>query len=109
MKISASCYEGRLSLRLQGEIDHHSAKEMMNKIAIAMDDYMPRETILDFSDLSFMDSSGIAIILRVMRRARECDGKMWVENPRLQPLKVIEAAGIDRVVEIKYTAKEGRR
>lgn len=109
MKISANCIDGKLRINLYGELDHHSAKELMKKISRSIDDYLPRVCILDFSELTFMDSSGIAIILRVYRKMRDCEGTAWVENPQRQPLKVIDAAGIDRIVSVKCTAKEGER
>jgi len=56
-----------------------------------------------------MDSSGIALILRLYKQMRESGGELCVENPQRQPHKVIEAAGIDRVVRILTALKEGER
>ncbi|MGE4354301.1 MAG: anti-sigma factor antagonist [Oscillospiraceae bacterium] len=109
MKLLTNCHDGRLRVNLSGELDHHSAKDAMNGISKAIDDCIPRECVLDFSGLTFMDSSGVALILRVYKRMRDCEGKMWVENLQRQPLKVIDASGIDRVVRILSTVKEGEK
>ena len=61
--------------------------------------------MLDFGALSFMDSSGIALILKISRLMGETGGRAWVENAGRQPLKVIEASGIDRMVPIRTPAE----
>lgn len=106
MKIQTNYDDGKLTFFLNGELDHHGAKESLSLIDALLDDYLPRICILDMSGLSFMDSSGIAIILRVHKRMRETGGTTWVENPAKQALKVIEAASLDRIVKIRITTKE---
>ena len=57
--------DGRcLTLRLIGELDHAAAQEVMPGIEDAVEEYLPRRCVLDLSGLSFMDSSGIAVILK---------------------------------------------
>ena len=48
---------------LQGELDHHSAREMREAIDDAVNKNMPTLLVLDFSEISFMDSSGIGMII----------------------------------------------
>ena len=47
-----------------------------------------------------MDSSGIAVIIRVSRRMQILGGRAWIEDPARQPQRVIDAAGIDRLIPI---------
>lgn len=101
MKISAKYSSGRLVVHMTGELDHHGARPAMKTIDGLIDEYLPRDTVMDMSGLSFMDSSGIALILKVERRMREIGGRAFVENPAKQPLRVIDASGIDRIVAIK--------
>lgn len=100
MKISTRYCDGKLAISLSGELDHHSARQAMDSICEAVDASLPRQVLLEMSKLSFMDSSGIAVILKADRRLKENGGKLFVDCPQSQPLKVLEAAGIDRVVEI---------
>ena len=65
-----------------------------------LDEYMPRDCVLDLSGLDFMDSSGIAVIIKVSRRMKTMGGRAWIENPAKQPQRVIDAAGIDRLVPV---------
>lgn len=104
MKILSSYKEGRLTLFFQGELDHHEAAAALRKITRTLDDYLPRNCVIDMSGLSFMDSSGIALILKISRLMAETGGRAWVENAGKQPLKVIDASGIDRLVKIGAAA-----
>jgi len=100
MNISAAFEAGRLTLYLAGELDHHEARNTMRLIEELLDEYMPRDCALNMSGLSFMDSSGIAIIIKVSRRMKNLGGRTWIENPARQPQRVIDASGIDRLVPV---------
>ena len=105
MKVLSSYNDGRLTLFFQGELDHHEAAAALRRITRTLDDYLPRDCVLDLKGLTFMDSSGIALILRVARLMAETGGRAWVENAGRQPLKVLDASGIDRLVKIAATAE----
>ena len=100
MQMTAFLQDKLLTVALSGEIDHHSAKSTLRQIADKIDQYLPNLCVLDFRSVSFMDSSGIAVILKAYRRMREIDGRLWVENVRPQPLRVLDASGIDRLVAV---------
>ena len=107
MKVFSAYRDGKLTVYLQGELDHHGVKGSMEAIDRLLDQYLPRDVALDLSSLSFMDSSGIALILKLHRRLKEDGGRAWVENPAEQPMRVIDASGIDRLVKI--IVKEGAK
>ena len=100
MKITGSCQGGVLTLRFQGELDHHVANAAMNALSERIDAFLPRRCVLDLKGLSFMDSSGIAVIIKVSRRMRTLGGRAWIEDPARQPQRVIDAAGIDRLIPV---------
>lgn len=58
----------QLTIALQGEIDHHGAKATLRMVEEKIDQYMPSQCILDFRGVSFMDSSGIAVVIHTLRR-----------------------------------------
>ena len=68
MNISTAFAAGRLTIYLAGELDHHEARGAIRSIDELLDEYLPRDCVLDMSGLSFMDSSGIALIIRMSRR-----------------------------------------
>lgn len=100
MTIHKKFYAGRLELKFSGELDHHDARDSMSYIEGLIDEYMPGACVIDLGKLEFMDSSGIAVILWVFKKMGEICGKTWVENPVGQPKRVLDAAGIDRVIRI---------
>ena len=100
MNIATAYSAGRLTLSFSGELDQHEARAAMHSIDELLDEYMPRDCVLDLSCLSFMDSSGIALIVRLNRRMKEEGGRAWIENPAPQPRRVIDAAGIDRLIPV---------
>ena len=100
MNISTAFAAGRLTIYLAGELDHHEARGAIRSIDELLDEYLPRDCVLDMSGLSFMDSSGIALIIRISRRIKNLGVRAWIENPAKQPLRVIDASGIDRLVPV---------
>lgn len=91
---------GVLTSEISGELDHHSSKKAVDSIIAAANAYIPRDLVLDMSKLSFMDSSGIAMILKLRRHQAETGGRLVVSNVNPQPRKVIEAAGLNNLIEI---------
>lgn len=100
MKILSSYNNGKLTIFLQGELDHHAAHETMNQISLGIEEYLPRSCEIDFSELTFMDSSGIAVILKTHKKMIETGGRATISHVPEQPLRVIDASGIDRIVTV---------
>ena len=73
----------------------------MQIVSEKIDLYMPLCCILDFRDVRFMDSSGIAVVLHTLRRMNTLQGKLLLQNIPAQPYKVLRAAGIEKVAEIR--------
>ena len=63
MEIHAKSADRNLLLELSGEIDHHSARNAMRELEMAVDAALPKNLVLDMTGVTFMDSSGIGIIL----------------------------------------------
>ena len=62
--------------------------------------------ILDFRDVTFMDSSGIAIVVSGVRRMRQLEGKLVISHVQPQPMRVFQAAGIGQIAEIRGGEQE---
>ena len=101
MEIRARDNERELLLELSGEIDHHGARNALKEVEMAIDAALPRLLTLDFSGVTFMDSSGIALILRSQQRMQLLDGRVVIRNIPAQAKRVLDAAGIGRLVSIK--------
>ena len=101
MNLTSFLQDKQLTIALRGEIDHHSAKDIMRVVGNKIELYLPRVCVLDFREVTFMDSSGIAIVIHAIRRLRELRGVVRVENVPPQPMKVLKASGMERIVVIE--------
>jgi len=104
MKLTSFLQDGQLTVALTGEIDHHCAKEYIQSITAKIEAYNPRNCILDFQEVTFMDSSGIAVVINALRYMTRIDGKLQLAGLRDQPMKVFKTSGIDKLIEIKEMA-----
>jgi len=101
MEIQAKSADRNLLLELKGELDHHGARNALREVEHAIDAALPRMLVMDLSGVTFMDSSGIALILRAQQRMQLLDGCLQVRNVPAQARRVLEAASISRLVNIK--------
>ena len=101
MQFTSFLDNGRLTVALTGEIDHHCAKNYIQSIAGKIEAYTPEVCILDFQDVTFVDSSGIAVVINALRCMSQIDGKLELANISEQPMRVFRASGIDKLVEMK--------
>ena len=104
MQFTSFLENGRLTVALTGEIDHHCAKAYIQAIASKIDAYTPELCILDFREVSFVDSSGIAVVINALRSMTQIEGKLILTGITPQPMRVFRASGIDKLVEIKEGA-----
>ena len=101
MNFTSFLQDGCLTIALNGEIDHHRAKSFIDRIAAKIEAYTPTECILDFSDVSFVDSSGIAVVINSMRRMAQIEGTLYLSGLGEQPMRVFRTSGIDKLVHIR--------
>ena len=99
MDIRARDTDRELLLEFSGEMDHHGARNALKEVEI--DAALPRSLILDFAGVTFMDSSGIALILRSQQRMQLMEGSVVLRNVPEQARRVLDAAGIGRLVSIQ--------
>ena len=93
--------DGKMTVALTGEIDHHCAKNYIQAIAAKIEAYTPQLCVLDFSEVSFVDSSGIAVVINALRNMTQIEGKLVLTGIGSQPMRVFRASGIDKLVEIR--------
>lgn len=91
--------------RIGGEIDHHHAREIRAQLDAALNERMPKRLVLDLSEVSFMDSSGVGLIMGRYRLMKEMDGTVTVENvpPRIE--KMLRLSGIGQLARISGKEK----
>ena len=98
---------GVLRAKILGEVDHHGAKDLRDAIDDAILAERPKKVVLDLSAVDFMDSSGLGLIMGRFALVRRYGGKLAVADPSAAVLKMMQLAGMEKMIPIKYT-KKGR-
>ena len=101
MHFTSFLENGRLTVALTGEIDHHCARNYIQTITGKIEAYTPEICILDFQEVTFMDSSRIAVVINALRSMTQIEGTLELTGITHQPMRVFRASGIDKLVEIK--------
>ncbi len=86
-----------LTAALVGELDHHGAGEVRDNLDTAVLRTRCRRLVLDFSPLTFMDSSGIGLVMGRYRLMQSLGGSLTVSgtNPRLE--RMLRLAGLEKL------------
>ena len=105
MQFTSFLENGQLTVALTGEIDHHCAKNYIQSISGKIEAYTPEICVLDFTDVTFVDSSGIAVVINALRSMSQIEGKLVLTGICAQPMRVFRASGIDKLVCIKEEVK----
>lgn len=85
---------------LDGEIDHHTAADMRSQIDKSVDEHKPTLLVLDFKNVSFMDSSGIGLVMGRYKTISGFGGELAIINTSPQIGKVMRLAGMERLAKI---------
>ena len=101
MPITVTNQGGSATISLVGEVDHHGAHAMMIQIEDNVSRLLPMHLTLDLSGVTFMDSSGIAVLLRALRQMEHLGGTLQVIGVPPQARRVLDAAGIGRLISLE--------
>lgn len=98
-----------MTASLYGEIDHHTAKSVRTVIDGDMYETHPKRLMLDLAGVSFMDSSGLGLILGRMSKAEEIGCRVVISGASDSVFRMLDLAGIGRLIKIecKKTKKQG--
>ncbi len=99
-KAEFSQEKGKLMVYLSGEIDHHGAAKIRYDIDSRILKLMPRVVVMDFSGVTFMDSSGIGLVLARYKTCRDCSASLYVSGVDRQTGKILSLAGIRTIQNI---------
>ena len=102
--------ENCLTIFLPGELDHHNAEEIRKRSDYLIDQNHIRYVIFDFTDTTFMDSSGIGLIMGRHRTMEAIGGSVIVRDPPPHIRQVIRLSGMERIAQIqiqKPSCREG--
>lgn len=97
-----------LHAALSGELDHHSAAQVRQELDGALGEDV-RELALDLSGVTFMDSSGIGVILGRYRILQARGGRLRVSAMSTYAARILKMAGILPLLGGEGSQREGKR
>lgn len=97
MPVTIEQSEGVVTAYLSGEIDHHNARPIREEIDRATELTLPQMLVLDFRDVTFMDSSGIGLVMGRYKLMQQIGGELHVTATSPQITRVMKLAGMDRL------------
>jgi len=100
LKIDFIHNQDALIIQPVGELDHHAARDLFRRFS-SLTDILPHRCILDLSKITFMDSSGIAVVLGLRKRLSYINGDFSVQNAAPKAMRTFRAAGVEKLVEIE--------
>ena len=100
MKLDIKSENGIAIAQLSGEIDHHNAKELRTELDRFIIAVQPPQLVIDMKNITFMDSSGIGLIMGRSKLLKECGGKLEVREAQPYIKRVLKRSGIERIVKV---------
>ena len=92
--------DGVLRVAIVGEINHHRAVSVRQKIDEKIQELRPQNLVLDLADTPFMDSSGLGLIMGRYQLMKDLGGTLAIANPSAGHKKLFDLAGLNKLVKI---------
>ena len=96
-----------MTVFLSGEIDHHTAADIRKAIDEETDKLLPQVLVLDFSAVTFMDSSGVGLVMGRYRNVSAHGGRLEAVNLPPWCYRIMKLSGLEKIAKIQMTG--GRR
>lgn len=103
--VDVACHRHILVVRLAGELDHHTAEHVRTRIEQEMSTGLYTDLVLNLAQLTFMDSSGLGVILGRVRRISQQGGKMVLCSVHPSITRLLELSGLFKILE-RYDSEQ---
>ncbi len=100
--------ENRMTVFIKGEIDHHAATEIRTETDGELERTAPELLVFDMSAVTFMDSSGVGLVLGRVRVMDQWGGKVLIASPSVRAEKILRLSGLGSLI-IKKPSGKGKR
>ena len=90
----------QLTLKITEEIDEHTTEKLRRKIDNEITRFLPRKVIFDFSNVSFMDSSGIGMVVGRYKLISMLGGSLVMKNVKPNIRKIFDMTGVLKIIPI---------
>jgi len=90
-----------LLFKITEEIDHHAVEKLRRRADFEIEKHIPRKVIFDFSNVTFMDSAGIGLLLGRYKNITSLGGSLEVINATETVNKILIMSGVNKIINIK--------
>lgn len=90
----------KLVFKITDEIDDCNVQKIRRRADFEIERYMPKKVIFDFDSVTFMDSSGIGLIIGRYKFTNMLGGKLEVANLTQNVKKIFEMSGILKLIPV---------
>ena len=101
MEITAKSTDRNLLLKLIGELDHHAARDTIRELDLAIDAALPRNLVLDMEGVTFMDSSGIGLIIGRCKNLKFSGGQATAIHLNQQMQRIFKISGLHKIIKVE--------
>ncbi|MBQ8782939.1 MAG: anti-sigma factor antagonist [Clostridia bacterium] len=105
MSVKIVAAQQKMTAYLDGEIDHHNAAFIREEIDNAVMASKPEVLKIDFDNVTFMDSSGIGLVMGRYRTLSMYGGKLIVSNLSPQFYRIMKLSGLEKIAIINKREK----
>ena len=90
-----------LCIRLEGELDHHTAEQLRNQVNTMIEEQSVKHILLNLGELKFMDSSGLGVILGRYKQISNLGGEMVVCSISPDVKRLFEMSGLFKIIRME--------
>jgi len=105
LAIQLEAKNGVLLIRLNGELDHHTAEELRTQAENAIQKHQIKHIVLNLEELHFMDSSGLGVILGRYKQIQKNKGEMVICAISPAVKRLFEMSGLFKIMKVERSEK----
>lgn len=98
MELTCNCYNRNLIIKINGEIDHHTSEMIRDKVDKEFSRNNAKNIIFDFSNINFMDSSGIGVIMGRYRHTKQLGGNVAIVGANASLDRIFNISGLHKII-----------
>jgi anti-sigma B factor antagonist len=91
--------DGIAVVKVQGEVDVYTAPKLREEIHRRLDQGDNR-IVVDLTNVAYMDSSGLGVLIGALKRSREENGDLIVASPNPRISRILDVTGLSRIFNV---------
>jgi anti-sigma B factor antagonist len=99
-QVVVSRARGTVVVTIRGELDTYTAPKLQDQLRDLIEDQGNLAMVLDLSKMTFVDSSGLSVLVDALKRMRQHGGTLTLASPTRATSKVLEISGLNKVFTI---------